>query len=185
MHGKGHAEKKGVKGSEYRCVGDIRTRKSGNRTDGIVGRTPGPRGSPWTRSSFGIKAHVGAWPARGRPRTRGSAPQFMQNVRPWKTMWHRPSGPLAPLGGPVLFLRVPHRSRNYLGMTFYRRRLPHLYAAEEPVFLTWASPRQFAAAACLSGGRGQLRTGIRPPWIDCWTKPGVVHFTFASQPSPT
>ena len=36
--------------------------------------TPGPRGSPWTRSSFGIMAHAGAWPAGG--------PAADQGVRP-------------------------------------------------------------------------------------------------------
>src|ERR1039458_2290290 len=26
---------------------------------------------------------------------------------------------------------------NYAGMTFYRRRLPHFYEIDQPVFLTW------------------------------------------------
>ena len=34
-------------------------------------------------------------------------------------------------------LRIPRRKGNYSGMTFYRRRLPHVHETEHPVFLTW------------------------------------------------
>jgi hypothetical protein len=59
--------------------------------------------------------------------------------------------------GRLLSMRIPHCVRNYSGMTFYRRRLPHIYETDQPVFLTWRlhdslpSNRTFPAAALNSG----------------------------------
>jgi REP-associated tyrosine transposase len=54
-------------------------------------------------------------------------------------------------------MRIPHCSSNYSDMTFYQRRLPHIYEANQPLFLTWRlhdslpSNRTFPAAALNSG----------------------------------
>src|SRR5471030_2312579 len=48
----------------------------------IVGRTPGPRGSPWTRfSPNGISIIRPGKPTRASAADQGSAPQLMQTVR--------------------------------------------------------------------------------------------------------
>jgi hypothetical protein len=33
--------------------------------------------------------------------------------------------------------RIPERFQHYCCVTFYRRRLPHLYTEHQPVFITW------------------------------------------------
>jgi putative transposase len=54
-------------------------------------------------------------------------------------------------------MRIPRALRNYSGMTLYRRRLPHIYETDQPVFLTWRlhdslpSNRTFPTAALNSG----------------------------------
>jgi len=40
-------------------------------------------------------------------------------------------------GDPPYVLRIPPRLGNCSGMAFYRRRLPHIYDLEHPIFLTW------------------------------------------------
>ena len=63
----------------------------------------------------------------------------------------RPPGRLA------LFLRVDRRPGHYSGVTFSRRRLPHVYEVDRLVFLTWRLEgslppnRPFPAAALSSG----------------------------------
>src|ERR1700679_3321371 len=51
-------------------------------------------------------------------------------------MWGGPPGP-QPTPWSASSMRFPRRWGNHSSMTFYRRRLPHLYDAEHPVFLTW------------------------------------------------
>ena len=52
-------------------------------------------------------------------------------------------------------MRFPQLSPNYLGVPLYRRRLPHDYEADQPVFLTWRlrlpSHRTFPTAVRNSG----------------------------------
>jgi putative transposase len=62
-----------------------------------------------------------------------------------------------PLVGFDLSWRIPHSFGNYSGMTFYRRRLPHIDETGKPVFLTWRlhdslpPNRAFPVAALNSG----------------------------------
>ena len=58
----------------------------------------------------------------------------------------------------LLRLRIPLPMENYSGVTFSRRRLPHLYAAGQSVFLTWRlhgslAPNRCFPAASLTSGR--------------------------------
>ena len=68
----------------------------------------------------------------------------------------RVPGGADPLVG-SFFSRIPLRLGNYSGMTFYRRRLPHLYDTQQSVFLTGclydSSPphRVFPTSALTSG----------------------------------
>jgi len=61
-----------------------------------------------------------------------------------------------PLVGQCL-ARIPRCLGNYSGMTFYRRRLPHVYETQQSVFLTWRlydslpPHRAFPTAALNSG----------------------------------
>jgi putative transposase len=62
-----------------------------------------------------------------------------------------------PLVGLLALLRIPPFFPNHSRMTLYRRRLPHDYETDRPVFLTWRlhdslpSNRSFPAAALNSG----------------------------------
>ena len=61
----------------------------------------------------------------GRPKQRVQGDPRGRGVRP--TVSSRPASSL----------RIPLLTGNYPGMTFYRRRLPHVHVADQPVFLTW------------------------------------------------
>ena len=62
-----------------------------------------------------------------------------------------------PLAG-QFFARIPRCLGNYTGMTFYRRRLPHVYDTQQSVFLTWRlydslPPHRAFPTAALSSGQ--------------------------------
>ena len=73
---------------------------------------------------------------------------------------------------------------HYFGVMLYQRRLPHIWATEQPVFLTWRlhgslpPHRPFLGAHCPPGRRLQH-------WAASWTRPARVRSTFDSQPLPT
>jgi hypothetical protein len=73
-------------------------------------------------------------------------------------------------------------------VTFYWRRLPHVYETEQSVFLTWRlhdslpPHRAFPTDALNSG---QAFAAHSPAGIDCWTKPALVRSTFANRPLQT
>ena len=74
------------------------------------------------------------------------APLWGGRPRPRRTPWSGSSS-----------MRIPRSLGNYSGMTFYWRRLPHVYETERSVFLTWRlhgslpSNRAFPTDALTSG----------------------------------
>src|SRR5437879_3157149 len=77
-------------------------------------------------------------PARST-RLGGSAGQVRpKNDADSEIWWGGPHGPQPTPGRLAVFLlRNSDPPGNYTGMTFYRRRLPHFYEIDQPVFLTW------------------------------------------------
>jgi REP element-mobilizing transposase RayT len=73
---------------------------------------------------------------------------------PW---WGGPPGPRPTPWSACSFVRNPPFSPNHSGVALYRRRLPHDYETDRPVFLTWRlrdslpSHRDFPTAALNSG----------------------------------
>jgi hypothetical protein len=62
-------------------------------------------------------------------------------------------------------------------MALYRRRLPHDYETDQPVFLTWRLHDSLPRHRAFPVRQLSIPDRHLPPWIACWLKPVLGRFS--------